>query len=42
VTLAPTDGGMVAVGTFSADLSVLDGGTKTLSNGTFDIPVTMN
>ena len=42
VTLTPTDGGMVAVGTFSALLSIPDGGTKTLSDGTFDIPVTVD
>ena len=41
VTVTPTDGGhAVATGTFSAQLAVTDGGTKTLSNGTFDLPVT--
>jgi hypothetical protein len=40
VSLTPTDGGTLAVGTFSAVLSVSDGGTKTLSDGTFNIPVT--
>jgi hypothetical protein len=40
VTLTPADGGTIAVGTFSAVLSVTDGGTKTLSDGTFDIRVT--
>jgi hypothetical protein len=41
VTVAPTDAGtFVTTGTFSAQLAVTDGGTKTLSDGTFDLPVT--
>jgi hypothetical protein len=40
VTLTPVDGGMVATGTFSALLTVSDGGMKTLSDGTFTFPVT--
>jgi hypothetical protein len=45
VTLTPIDGGapdggMVATGTFSAVLAVIDGGTKTISDGTFAFPVT--
>jgi hypothetical protein len=41
VSVAPSDaGGMVATGTFSAMLTVSDGGMKTLSGGTFDLPVT--
>jgi hypothetical protein len=40
VTLTPTDGGMTATGTFSAQLAVTDGGVKTLSDGTFTFGVT--
>jgi hypothetical protein len=41
VSVAPSDaGGMAATGTFSAMLTVSDGGMKTLSDGTFDLPVT--
>jgi hypothetical protein len=41
VTLTPTDAGtFVTTGTFSAQLTVSDGGTKILSDGTFDLPVT--
>ncbi|HSY23575.1 MAG TPA: hypothetical protein VK841_15720 [Polyangiaceae bacterium] len=40
VTLTPADGGMIATGTFSAELAVTDGGVKTLSDGTFTFGVT--
>jgi hypothetical protein len=41
VTLTPTDAGAtIAAGTFSALLKVSDGGTKMLTDGTFNLPVT--
>jgi hypothetical protein len=41
LTVTPTDGGpAIATGTFSAQLTVNDGGMKTLSDGTFDLAVT--
>jgi hypothetical protein len=41
VTLTPTDAGAtIATGTFSALLKVSDGGTKMLTDGTFNLPVT--
>ncbi len=41
VTLTPSgDGGMIAAGTFSAQLTLSDGGVKTLSDGTFTFAVT--
>ena len=40
VTLTAVDGGMIATGTFSAELAVTDGGVKTLSDGTFTFAVT--
>jgi hypothetical protein len=41
VTLTPTDAGAtVAAGTFSALLKLSDGGTKMLTDGTFNLPVT--
>lgn len=42
VSVAPVaDGGMVASGTFSAVLNVTDGGTKTLTDGAFSLPIIM-
>jgi hypothetical protein len=41
ITLSASgDGGLEASGTFSAVLTVSDGGTKMLTNGTFHFPVT--